>query len=188
MAKNKKTTDELTPSKTLNEIIKEASRIEESTLYSAKRHFITSDMWQLFHYLLGIPVVLLSAIAGLTLLSQYQSGKLIAGISTIVITGLSALITFLNPNEKASAHKNCGNNYDALSNKVRIFRTIDCWKEKSEDILTEKLKYYSEQKDRLNLDAQHTPWFAYKLAKRSIERGEASFRVDIENSSEKKVI
>jgi len=44
MASKKKTTLEVTPSKTKEEIIKEAQRIEESGLFSAKKHFITADM------------------------------------------------------------------------------------------------------------------------------------------------
>ncbi len=179
MAK-KITTKETTPSKTKEEIIKEAKRIEESTLYSAKKHFVTSDFWQIFHFILGVPVVVLSAIVGVSIFSQFDSDKKITGIMTLIITGLSALMTFFNPNDKASAHKNCGNNYDSLCNKVRLFRTIDCWREESEDVLTEKIKYYAEQRDRLNQDAPQTPWFAYPIAKRGIEKGEAGFAVDSE--------
>lgn len=173
-----KTTLEISPSKTKAEIIKEAQRIEEAALYSAKRHFVTADFWQMFHFILGVPTVVLSAILGVSIFSQSDSGKSLSGIFTLIITGLTSLMTFFNPNDKSSVHKNCGNSYDALSNKVRIFRTIDCWKEKSEDVLTEKLKYFSEQKDRVNQDAPQTPWFAYPIAKRGIEKGEASFAVD----------
>jgi len=179
MAK-KITTKETTPSKTKEEIIKEAKRIEESTLFSSKKHFVTADFWQMFHYILGVPIVLLSAIVGASIFSQFDKDKTITGVLTLIVTGLSALMTFFNPNDKASSHKNCGNNYDALSNKVRVFRTIDCWREKSEDILTEKIKYFLEQKDRLNQDAPQTPWFAYPIAKRGIDKGEANFAVDSE--------
>ena len=180
MAKKKNTTLEITPSKTKEEIIKEAKRIEESVLYSAKKHFVTADFWQIFHFILGVPIVVLSAIVGLSIFSQFDGDKTLTGVLTLVITGLSSLMTFFNPNDKASSNKNCGNSYDALCNKVRIFRTIDCWREKSEDVLTEKLKHFSEQKDRLNQDAPQVPWFAYPLAKRGIEKGEASFVADIE--------
>ena len=180
MVKSKKTTKEKGVSKTLVEIVKEAKRIEESTLYSAKRHFIMSGFWSSFHLCLGIPLVILSAIAGLSIFSQIDKGKIIGGILTIIITGISALMTFLNPNERANNHLSCGNSYDSLNNKVRIFRTIDCWREQSEDVLTEKLKYFSEQKDKLNDTSPQALWFAYLLAKKGIENGEAEYKVDNE--------
>jgi len=175
---NKTTTHEKLSSKTKEEIVKEAKRIEESTLYSAKRHFVMSSFWSSFHLCVGVPMVILSAIAGLSILSQFDKDKTVVGILTLIVTGLSALMTFLNPNERANHHLSCGNNYDALNNKVRIFRTIDCWREKSEEVLTEKLKYFSEQKDKLNETSPQTLWFAYFLAKKGIESGEADYGVD----------
>ena len=181
MAKSKtknNTTSEKTPSKTKEEIMKEAKRIEESTLYSAKGHFVAASFWSYFHLVIGIPVVGMSAIAGLSILSDFDKSKTLSGILTISVTGLSALMTFLNPNGRSSTHLNCGNGYDSINNKVRIFRTIDCWREKSEEVLTEKLKYYSEQKDRLNNTSPQIPWFAYLLARKGIEKGEADFIAD----------
>lgn len=37
------TTGEIVPSKGLNEIVKEAKRIEESTLFSAKGHYAAAE-------------------------------------------------------------------------------------------------------------------------------------------------
>jgi hypothetical protein len=140
---------------------------------------VTADIWQISHYVLGVPIVIGSAIVGLSIFSRYDPDKTLTGIIILAITGLSSLMTFLNPNDKASSNKNCGNSYDALCNKVRIFRAIDCWREKLEDVLTEKLKYFSEQKDRLNHDAPWVvPFLAYYLAKRSIKGGEAKYAVD----------
>jgi hypothetical protein len=178
MVKEKIKTIEKQPSKTKEELVKESKRIEESTLHSAKGHFVAASLWSYFHLSIGIPIVVMSAIAGLSILSQFDKNKIIAGILTLVVAGLSALTTFLNPNGRSNSHLNCGNSYDALNNKVRIFRTIDCYREKSEDILTEKLKFFSEQKDKLNSTSPGIPWIAYKLAKRGIEKGEADFNVD----------
>ena len=88
------------------------------------------------------------------------------------------MTTFLNPNEKASVHLNSGNNYDALQSKVRIFWTIDCWEENSEQVLTNKLKDLSEQRDKLNRGCPQVPSWAYKIARKGIEEGEADYKVD----------
>lgn len=57
-------TAETPVSKTKEEIIKESKRIEEGLLYSSKGHFAAAHFWNNFHLWIGIPMVLLSAIAG----------------------------------------------------------------------------------------------------------------------------
>lgn len=172
------TTAEKPVSKTKDDIIKEAKRVEESLLYSSKGHFATSYFWGNFHLWIGVPVVLLSAIAGASALSQFDPKHVMAGLISILVAALSGVMTFLNPNEKASVHLNAGNNYDSLMNKTRIFWSIVCWRDESEQVLTEKLKYLSEQKDKLNQSCPQVPRWAYKIAQRGIENGEGDYKID----------
>lgn len=171
-------TGEKPVSKTKDEIIKEAKRIEESSLFSAKGHFEAARFWGNFHLFIGVPAVILSAIAGASALSQFDNSKTIAGLLSILVAALSGLMTFLNPNEKSSVHHDAGNNFDALQNTVRMFWSIDCWQEKSEVVLTQKLIQFSEHKNKLNHSSPQIPWFAYQSAKKGIERGEAEYKVD----------
>lgn len=172
------TTAEKPVSKTKDEIIKEAKRVEEGLLYSSKGHFTASNFWSNFHLWIGVPVVLLSAIAGASALSQFDPKHIVAGLLSILIVALSGVMTFLNPNEKASVHLNAGNNYDSLMNKVRMFWSIDCWRDESEQVLTERLKYFAEQKDKLNQSCPQVPRWAYKVAQRGIKDGEGDYTVD----------
>lgn len=87
-------------------------------------------------------------------------------------------MTFLNPNEKAAKHKAAGNAYDALMNRVRIFWSIDCWRDQSDGLLTKELKDLSEQKNKLNQSAPEDFPFAYRIAKKGIEAGEGKYEVD----------
>jgi hypothetical protein len=73
-----------------------------------------------------------------------------------------------------------GNNYDTLMNKVRIFWSIDCGGDESEKVLTEKLKFFSEQKSKLNDDCPQVPRWAYNLARKGIDEGEGDYTVDKE--------
>lgn len=114
------TTAERVVSKTKEEIIKEAKRIEEALLCTSKGHFSASHFWGNFHLWIGVPMVLLSAIAGASALSQFDPNHIIAGVLSILVAALSGVITFLNPNEKVSVHMNAGNNYDSLMNNVRL--------------------------------------------------------------------
>lgn len=165
-------------SKTKDEIIKESKRIEESLLYSSKGHFAASYFWTNFHLRIGIPVVLLSAIAGASALSQFDPRHICVGFISIIVAALSGVMTFLNPKEKASTHLNAGNNYDSLMNNVRIFWAIDCWRDESEQVLTERLKYFSEQKDKLNQSCPQIPRWAYNVARRGIKNGEGAYMID----------
>jgi hypothetical protein len=172
------TTAEITVSKARDEIIKEAKRIEEALLYSSKGHFEAARLWSGFHLMIGIPVVVVSAIAGAAAFEQFDASHVIAGILSISVAALSSVLTFLNPNAKASAHQIAGNKYDSLMNKTRMFWSIDCWQAESEEVITEKVKYLSEQKDNLNQSCPQTSRLAYNLAKRGIAAGEAKYKVD----------
>jgi hypothetical protein len=172
------TTAEIRVSKAKDEIIREAKRIEEALLHSSKGHFEAARLWSGFHLMIGIPVVVVSAIAGAAAFKQFDASHVIAGILSISVAALSSVLTFLNPNAKASAHQIAGNKYDSLMNKVRIFWSIDCWQADSEEILTEKVKYMSELKDNRNQSCPQISRIAYKLAKRGIAAGEAKYKVD----------
>lgn len=172
------TTGEIVVSKAKEEIIKEAKRIEEALLLSSKRHFEAARLWSAFHLSIGIPIVAVSAVAGATAFAQFDVSHVIAGVLSLVVAGLSSVLTFLNPNSKAAAHQIAGNKYDSLMNKVRMFWSIESWQVESEEVLTEKLKYLSEQKDNLNQSCPQTSRFAYILAKRGIMAGEAKYQVD----------
>jgi hypothetical protein len=103
---------------------------------------------------------------------------MLAGVISTLVAAISAVTTFLNPNGRSSAHLRSGNSYDALQNKTRIFRTIECWSGDSDAVLTKKLKDLSEEKNKLNRESPQPPKWAYQIAKRGIASGEADYAVD----------
>jgi len=92
-------TAETPVSKTKNEIIKESKRIEEGLLYSSKGHFAAAHFWNNFHLWIGIPMVLISAIAGASALAQFDPQHIIAGICSIVVAALSGVNLFESKRE-----------------------------------------------------------------------------------------
>jgi len=181
MVKKQITTTETSVSKTKDEVIKEAKRIEEALLFSSKGHFSAAAFWTKFHLYVGIPMVILSAIAGASALAQFDQNHLIAGLISVVVAALSGLVTFVNPNERAATHLSAGNNYDSVMNKVRMFWSIDCWGSESEQVLTKRLKDFSEQKDKLNQSCPQVPPWAYRIAKKGIVSGQGEYKVDKDN-------
>ena len=172
------TTQEEIVSKTKKAIIDESKRIEENCLYTAKGHFVAAQFWTNFHLWIGIPTVILAAIAGITAFAKFDENNILAGVLSIIVVVLTAVTTFLNPKERANTYLISGNNYDSLLTKARIFWTIDCREENSEQVLTEKLKDLSDRRDKLNRESPQVPTWAYKKAKKGIEEGEADYRID----------
>ena len=177
----KSTNREKDKSTTLEAIINEAKRIEENCLHTSKSHFVVAHFWTKFHLLMGIPTAVLAAIAGTIAFASFKYGNSIAGVLSIIVTILSAVATFLNPKECSNTHLTAGNNYDSLLTRVRIFWTIDCRREESIDILSDKLKDFAVERDRLNRDCPQPSKWAYKKAKKGIEEGEAKYQIDKES-------
>lgn len=176
------TTNEATVSKTKQEIIKEAKRLEETALHSSKGHLVAARIWSNFHLTLGLIMVVITAIAAALAMSAFDEKHVAAGLLYILAAVFSAVLTFLNANERAGSHLNAGNHYDSLMNRVRVFWTIGCWQGDTDAELASKLQALAGDKDRLNLGSPQIPYWAYKIAKRQILAGEASFKVDQEKS------
>jgi hypothetical protein len=172
------TTSERPVSRTHEEILKEAARIEEAALLTSKAHFKASEMWGWFHIALGLPTVVIAGLTGAVAFARLDSTGLWAGYLSIAVVVLSSITTFLDPNKRASGHLTAGNKYDALLNKVRIFRTIECWEEQPDQVLSDRLKRHSEDKSTLNRSCPQVSFIAYHLAKRGIRRGEGEYAVD----------
>jgi len=175
-------TGERPASKALDEIIREAKRLEESTLYSMKGHHVASNGWSRRNLWLGLPVVIISGLVGATTFSQYAETyptvKLVAGLLSLAVAILSGITTFLNPNDKESAHLSAANGFDKLNNDARLFWSVDCWQESSDAVLTSQLKEMVDRKSELNSNSPQIPGWAYKKAKAGIIAGEAKFEVD----------
>src|SRR5579862_5763905 len=126
MAKTPLTTAEQPSSKTREEVVKEAKRIEESLLYSSKGHFAAAAFWTHFHMVVGLPLVVLSAVAGTAAIKNLDKQNVWVVAIPVAVAVLSAMITFLNPSERAATHLKGGNDYDSLMNRARIFWAIEC--------------------------------------------------------------
>jgi hypothetical protein len=175
-------TSELPPSKVREEIIREAKRLEESTLFSMKGHHTAASGWSTRHLWLGLPVVIISALVGATTFSQYAEScpalKVTAGLLSLAVAILSGITTFLNPNDRESAHLTAANAFDKLNNDARLFWAVDCWQESPDAVLTSQLKELVERKNQLNANSPQIPNWAYRKAKAGIVAGEAKFEVD----------
>lgn len=172
------TTSERASSKPHGEILNETSRIEEAASYSSKGHFKAAEMWGLCHIVLGLLIVVLAAFAGAKAFAKIDADGTLVGFISIGVAVLTGVTTFLNPNKKKSDHLSAGNKYAALVSRVRIFRTIDCWGDSSDQALSAKLIRHTDELATLNQASPQISSLAYRLAKAGIGRGETAYAVD----------
>lgn len=162
-----------------NELIaasrKEAERIEEDSLHSGKAHFDVAARWNRVLLLLGIPATTLSVLAGAAFVKTYSD---VAALLSLVAAVLTALITFLKPTERASAHKIAADRYLALRNDARVFREIDLLVHAEEQSLADKIKALSKRRNDLNQSSPEIPRWAFVRARKGIAQGEASYSAD----------
>lgn len=164
-----------------NEIVKkltsEAKRIEEDALYSFKGHHNTAESWKNVHYWIGIPTVILAA-AGSA--SAFNEENIIAGVLGIIVASLTALSTFLDPSGKQNTHKASGSAFGVLKNQARLFYEIEVTIENDASKLQKMLKILSIKRDELNSTSPTIPRRAYLKAKKDIESGSNTYKIDMD--------
>src|ERR1700682_6233711 len=179
-------TSDRPPSKVRDEIIREAKRLEERTRDSSKGHHCSAAGWGKRSNRLGIPALIISGVTSAAVFIQAAKDiwwlGITAGVASVLVTVLTTLTTFLNPNEKENAHLSAANAYDRLNNEARMFWAIECWAaDSTEEALTAKLTGLVAEKDKLNADSPQVPPWAWEMAKERIKNGEATFDVDKES-------
>jgi hypothetical protein len=156
---------------------REAERLEEDTLYSSKGHFNAEDTWVRRNYWLGVPATALGAVAGATLIESQPEW---ATAFTLLASLLTGLMTFLKPNERAALHRAAAGKFLALRNEARFFREIELLEPERLDELLERLRALSAVRNELNSNSPSIPRRAFVAARKGIEEGEATHRVDKE--------
>ena len=168
--------------KTLDEIIREAKRLEESSFVSFTAHHFAARRWRNLHLWLGIPTVVIATIVGFGAFLQYAKEyplvAILGGLLSLVVAVLSGITTFLNPKDLQAAHLTAAHGYDALFNNSRIFWSIDCCQQDSDEVLISKLRKLVERKIDLNRTSPQIPRWAWKGAKKRIAADEATLEVD----------
>jgi hypothetical protein len=156
------------------EIEDELERIEEESTRTGKSHTYAALRWGSYHYWLGLPAVLLGAVATFAF---FKSDPMIGGGLAALVTALTALQTFLKPSERAANHKGSGDQFGALRNDARVYRKIQMIL--AADV--EAAAALRELSDRRNKLKDTCPPFSdrdKRKAETAIEKGETLYEVD----------
>lgn len=153
----------------------ELQRIEEDCTHSGKAHFNAGIRFARYHYGLGIPSVILSALAGLAFFKDYPN---IAGAMSGAVVILASLITFLKPSERSASHKSSGDQYLSLRNDARVFREVKLPNFSDGQAAMDGLDEFSKRRNELNQASAQFSRDDFEKARRGINTGEASHSVD----------
>jgi len=157
----------------------ELQRIEEDCIHSGKAHFNAGIRWMRYHYGLGIPSVVLSALAGLAFFKDLPE---IAGVMSGSVAILTSLITFLKPSERSASHKNSGDQYLSLRNDARVYREIKLPASPDEQAAIDGLDEFTKRRNALNQASAQFSQGDFEKARKGIDAGEAAHRVDRSNA------
>lgn len=157
---------------------REAERIEEDATYSSKSHFNAEATWIHRHYWLGVPSTILAAVAGATLIKSQPDLASFCALAASLLTGL---MTFLKPNERAAMHRDAAGKFHALRNDTRFFREVELLQVEKMSELPAQLKVLSTMRNDLNQKSPSIPRRAFVAARKGIEEGEATHKVDGES-------
>ena len=158
----------------MDEVKNEAQRIAEDSINSAKSQFNAGARWLRVHYYLGLPAAVLAALASASAFNEYAQ---LAGAISIIVAALTAVVTFLDPNGKSVIHKASGDKYLKLRNSSRRFHNIEIDVLAESEILA-KIQELSQQRDELNETSPMIPNWAFKKAKKGIDDGESTYKID----------
>jgi hypothetical protein len=162
----------------LNDALKrEARRVEEDSIHSAKGHFNAADIWRRRHYWIGVPATIFGASAGASAVKNFPEITILFSLAATILTGL---LTFLKPSERASAHKTAGDQFLALRNDARVFREVELIEQDDMQAASDKLKSLCQRRNELNQGSPEIPRKAFKQARQGIEGGEATYKADEE--------
>jgi hypothetical protein len=138
----------------LAEYQKEASRIEQDAIHSAKGYYNAAARWRQVHLWIGIPNAILAAFAGV---SAFQEATVTAGCLAIVVAALAAVNTCLNPGDRSSTHQCCAGEYLCLRNRSRIFVSIVSRSGATEEIVNQRFEELASKFGRDREDCRCTP-------------------------------
>ncbi len=158
-------------------IIEQGQRLYRIVQHSSEGHYQDARRWEFLHLVPGIPATIFSAVAGASALAQFENHNILAAVLAITVAVLTALATFLNPGDLAASHQTSGDKFNALKNNARFFHLIQgsLTDDKGNFILSDQelakqLQDFLKQKDELNQSSLPISGWAYRIAKRQIER------------------
>ena len=164
------------PSDTHAEIRKEAQRILESSTYSSETQFDYAKRWRRVDRWIGSGAAALAAVAGIGGLSEVLSARW-ARFIAVLAAGTGAIAASIGAPQTKEKAAGSANAYRALQQDSRLFVAIDLSSLSADDSRV-RLQELVDRLQQLNQMAEIPSSWAWRRAKKTVERGSQRFEVD----------
>ena len=151
-------------------IERETREIEDDCRVAVRCHAYAASKWTYVYYMLGLPTVILAALAGLSAINKQN---VLAAVLAIAVTIFAAANTFLNAGEQSNAHAKKRSEYEQLKNEIRQYRHITLGMGLPDHQLIDELTQYSHRRDVLNIESPQVTHRAYRHAKEKAQAATA---------------
>lgn len=157
-------------------IVREASRLEESCMWSAQNQFEQAKLWRRGNVFVSVPAAVLAAAAGATGLAV-ATGRVVAAFIALAGGAFAAASSTLNLGRRVEQANASANSYLTLQTDFRIFRQIDLPGASFEEARQALSELVARQQE-VNAAAPIPSRFAYERARKNIELSGQSYEVD----------
>ncbi len=154
----------------------EVHRLHESMLWSAQTQLEQLKRWRRVHYWLGVLAAVLAVLAGAGGLVKFHIWWLPPSIA-LAAAALGAVLTTLNPAQKAAQAQAAATGYQELQTEARQLLTVDL-AALSKNAARDRLSDLTVRRDSLNKTAEPPGIAAYKKAKKRLEAGGQAYEQD----------
>lgn len=150
----------------------EVDSIEWDAIYSMKGHFNAAMLWSWSQRVLGIASILAVTASS----SQFYGDTPLWGtIWAFLAATLTAVITFLKPEEKAQPYHMAGTDFGALRRRTRMLKELELEAIESNDERLKRIHELGEEVRKLNQASPQIPFLAYQITRWSVRRGEHTY-------------
>jgi hypothetical protein len=138
-----------------DEMARQAQMIAHQAHEKYEKHQRSSLRWGKWNFWLGTITLILSVITTSSTIRLYFGHDLVSvaivSILSLVVTVLTAILKFHNPDEKGKLHVKASNGYMYLQHQANLFYSLDVLSEAVTEVeLRKKLDHLLEQEHKLN--------------------------------------
>jgi hypothetical protein len=162
--------------------IDKLKRIKVDSLYGKKKHFNAAERKENYHYLIGIPLIIINVLTGSILFYVLTDGatswiKYVPLFLALIAALLSGFQTYLNLPQKVEGHRRIGNRYLSIMKKCDRLQGYIADKLIPTEEVINRLEKISNDADDINKEAEAFPTNEndYKLAQKGIKNGEENY-------------
>lgn len=158
------------------ELIAEASRIEESAIWSAQGQFESAKMWTSWNWVSGGITATCSGVAGLLTFAT-DDLQVISGVLAVVAAIFAGIHTVMKPDSRAEIAQKSANEYLDLQGEARRVKNLEKYFLTDKEYGT-KLERLASIHSSINKRSHPIPYVAYKIASWNIRKGHQSYDAD----------